>query len=26
VTPVRFDRTDEAAYAMLATKLPRLPE
>ena len=24
VTPVRFDRTDEAAYASLATRLPRL--
>ena len=24
VTPVRFDRTDEAAYALLAARLPRL--
>jgi 5'-nucleotidase len=24
VTPVRFDRTDEAAYAVLSAKLPRL--
>jgi 5'-nucleotidase len=25
VTPLRYDRTDEAAYATLATTLPRLP-
>ena len=25
VTPLRYDRTDEDAYAALAEKLPRLP-
>jgi 5'-nucleotidase len=25
VTPLRYDRTDEDAYAVLAEKLPRLP-
>jgi len=24
VTPIRYDRTDEAAYAALAERLPRL--